>query len=157
MMIDRDAILAMDDDGLAEQCRVEHTRGSGPGGQKRNKTSSAVRLTHRATGLSVRAEAARSQNDNRRSAIRRLRWQIALSLRAEPTTVSLRSMNARDPRQAAKVIDHLAAHGYALRETAAALGVTTGALSKWITDSPNVLTHVNEERKARGLRTLEMK
>ncbi len=40
-------------------------RGSGPGGQKRNKTSSGVRLTHAPTGLEVRVTNSRSQGLNR--------------------------------------------------------------------------------------------
>ena len=42
----------------------EATRGSGPGGQHRNKTDSAVRLTHRPTGMTVRVEVQRSQYQN---------------------------------------------------------------------------------------------
>lgn len=155
-MIDRDAILALSDDELAAQCDLSHTRGSGPGGQKRNKTSSAVRLTHRATGLAVRAEAERSQNDNRRAALKRLRWAVALAFRQTPTALRLRSVNARVPREAARVLDHLDAHAYSLRDTAAALGATTGALSGWIGSSEDVLTHVNESRKALGLRRLHV-
>lgn len=43
----------------------EFMRGSGKGGQKRNKTSSACRLTHRPTGIQVRIENERSQPQNR--------------------------------------------------------------------------------------------
>jgi protein subunit release factor B len=47
-------------------------RGSGSGGQKRNKTSSAVQLTHRPTGTMVRASRERSQALNRFFARREL-------------------------------------------------------------------------------------
>ena len=42
--------------------------GSGPGGQKINKTSSAVRLRHRPTGLEARCQDQRSQAANREAA-----------------------------------------------------------------------------------------
>jgi len=46
-------------------------RGSGPGGQKINKTSSTVWLRHRPTGVEVRCQRERSQAANRESA-----WRI---------------------------------------------------------------------------------
>jgi protein subunit release factor B len=47
-------------------------RGSGPGGQKINKTSSTVWLRHRPTGIEVRCQAERSQAANREQAWREL-------------------------------------------------------------------------------------
>src|SRR3954452_2710775 len=68
---------------LLEQCAVDTYRASGPGGQKRNKTSSAVRLRHGPSGLIVIAEESRSQHENRARALRRLREALYLKLRED--------------------------------------------------------------------------
>lgn len=44
---------------------ITTTRGSGPGGQNRNKTDSCVIATHRPTGLQVRIDNERSQHQNK--------------------------------------------------------------------------------------------
>ena len=51
-------------------------RGSGAGGQHRNVTDSAVILTHKPTGVSVRVESERSQHANRDNAYRLLRARL---------------------------------------------------------------------------------
>src|SRR5215831_16030026 len=74
------------DEDFLKKCRWEAFRGPGPGGQKRNKTSSAVRITHEATGTSATAGESRSQAENRAKALRRLRLQMVLEHR-EPVDV----------------------------------------------------------------------
>lgn len=56
----------------AKDCRFDYYRGSGKGGQKRNKTSSAVRCTHIASGAVGQAEDTRSQPKNKSLAFKRM-------------------------------------------------------------------------------------
>ena len=64
---------ALSDEALLLECEVNVYIGSGPGGQHRNKTESAVRLTHLPTGITVNASERRSQLMNRGAALERLR------------------------------------------------------------------------------------
>ena len=52
----------------ANDCEFSYTRGTGPGGQKRNKTSSAVHCFHPASGARSYSDITRSQHDNKRDA-----------------------------------------------------------------------------------------
>ena len=66
---------------LLGQCRVDHYRGSGPGGQKRNKTSNAVRIAHLPTGIFATATESRSLKENNLNCLRRLRIKLAAEIR----------------------------------------------------------------------------
>ena len=52
--------------------KIEFYRGSGPGGQHRNVTDSAVRIRHLPTGIVAQAAESRSQARNREMAMKRL-------------------------------------------------------------------------------------
>lgn len=51
---------------------IQAIRAGGPGGQKQNKTSSAIRMIHRASGISSVSRDERSQKANMRSAFSKL-------------------------------------------------------------------------------------
>ena len=68
---------------LLEDCDVETFRGPGPGGQHRNKTESAVRMTHRPSGIVRIARDERSQLRNRQIALERI-WRALEARRRKP-------------------------------------------------------------------------
>src|SRR6202789_865653 len=74
----RSSWTALSDTSLLAQCAVDTYRASGPGGQKRNKTSSAVRLRHLPSGLIVIAEESRSQHQNKPRALSGIRRALYL-------------------------------------------------------------------------------
>lgn len=53
-------------------CRFDYYRGSGKGGQKRNKTSNCVRCTHEPSGAVAKSEDGRSQRKNKEAAFKRM-------------------------------------------------------------------------------------
>jgi hypothetical protein len=66
---------------LQSQCRITAHRRGGPGGQHRNKVSSAMIVLHLSTNVSAEANERRDQSENRRVALDRLRLRLALALR----------------------------------------------------------------------------
>ena len=57
---------------LLRSCDIEYRVDSGPGGQHRNKKATAVRITHRPTGIVVQAAERRSRQQNLAAAVERL-------------------------------------------------------------------------------------
>lgn len=53
-------------------CDVQTKRGSGAGGQNRNKRDTAVRIVHRASGAVGESQEERSQLQNKRTAFKRM-------------------------------------------------------------------------------------
>jgi len=85
---ERLARLTVDKADVDEQ----FVRGSGPGGQKINKTSSTVWLRHRPTGLEVRCQRERSQAANREIA-----WQeLCDKLEARSRAAAAAAIDARE-------------------------------------------------------------
>lgn len=167
-------LLLASDDALIAQCEVDRYRASGPGGQHRNKTESAVRLRHRPTGATAIGEDSRSQAENKLHAVRRLRAAIALAVR-EPVALD---GYAPSPRLAAliaggtaplgartrltgqywaaiaELLDLLVAGDLEIAATAQRLGITTGALSRLLLHDDHVARAVNDLRRARQMRPL---
>lgn len=74
----------LSDESLLKECDLTRGRASGPGGQHRNKVETAVVLVHTRTGIRGQASERRSQNENKRLALRRLRLNLATHYRTRP-------------------------------------------------------------------------
>src|ERR671939_320004 len=69
---------------LERDCDVEFFIASGPGGQRRNKVETGVRLIHRPSGITVTATERRSQHANREVAFERMEARLR-ELQRAPT------------------------------------------------------------------------
>jgi len=155
---------------LLRQCDTVRTRRGGPGGQHRNKVETAVVLTHRPTGLTAEAAERRSQAENQRVAVGRLRLRLAIEQRTRPAVagpsplwqsrvrgrqISVSPRHEDLPALIAEALDQLEQSGWEMAPTAAALGVTTSQLIKLFRQVPAAWEAINRLRLARGLPSLK--
>lgn len=160
--------LELGDPELLADCDVDTYRASGPGGQKRNKTSSAVRIRHRPTGTIVTATESRSQHENRARALRRLRAAIALSQRSPVNPVgpvpeflaeALRRapglrMNPHHPdywRVTQYLLDLLAVRQASVADAAAVVRISTAQFVRFLQADPKLREQANRLRAEHGL------
>lgn len=158
----RNGWLRLPDADLIRQCREERYKSSGPGGQHRNKVETAVRLHHTASGVTAQGEETRSQEENRRHAVHRLREKIAFAVRspfdlADPDvplefvaqrgrggSLGVNTKNPNYPLIAATALDALTAANGSYATAAHALGVTTSQLRKFLQSNPELWRAVSE-------------
>ncbi len=155
----RDDLLNLTLEELARLCRVESFRGVGPGGQKRNKTETAVRVTLESEGLSAFDDQTRSQHQNKHHALRKLRLLIALNCRQVPGPWTAPVPSPNSPAWETwlgAAIDALEEKQYHLAEAAALLGCSTNQLAKNLGQRPAVWQFLNQQRQQRGLSPLRM-
>lgn len=165
------ARLDFDDSQLLRECDVHFHRTGGPGGQHRNKVSSAVRLVHRPSGLVVTGEERRSQHENKAAALWRLRELIALVARVPlpaeigwPPEIDVRDgrlrVGDRNPRlhhALALVLDSLASNRGALREAAECIKLTPSNVVRFLGEHPKAWREAQRIRELHGLPPLKPK
>jgi hypothetical protein len=158
---------------LLAQCDQTARRGSGPGGQHRNKVETGVVLVHRPTGVRGQASERRSRKENAAAALFRLRLQLALDVRT-PTTptapspgptplwrsrcrggrISVSTTHEDFPALLAEALDVVFAQDCDLPPAAEALDVSPTQLVRLLADEPRALLAVNAVRTARGQHAL---
>jgi RF-1 domain len=155
------------EEALLADCDVRRTRRSGPGGQHRNKVETAVVITHRPTGLVAEASERRSQAENQRVAVFRLRMKLACHIRLQlpPGGVPSALWQTRCragrlwinpehddfPTLLAEALDRLASHTMDFKGAAAELGCTPSQLLKLLKSSPQAWTVFAVARQGLGL------
>jgi len=79
--------------GRIRDIRIEYYRSRGPGGQRKNKKETAVRIRHIPTGITAIATESRSQARNRQLALKRLNERLERLKRKKkrriPTKISV--------------------------------------------------------------------
>lgn len=79
--------------------QIDHVRGSGPGGQNRNKRWSGVRVTHLSTGIVVTATERRSQIQNLEMALTRLGERLRALLEPRRPRIPTKKTKSADVRR----------------------------------------------------------
>ncbi|KAE8405812.1 RF-1 domain-containing protein [Aspergillus pseudonomiae] len=90
--------LKIDDADLT----ISYLKGTGPGGQKINKTNSAVQLIHKPTGLVVKSQATRSRSQNEKIARQILADKVEQAEKGDQSRAAIKADRARK-KKASKV------------------------------------------------------
>jgi len=155
---------------LFDACEVRFLRRSGPGGQRCNKTETAVLLYHRPTGVTAEANERRSQAENREVALFRLRVNLALGVRCPDAAdrppsplwksrsrggrIDVSSSHADFPALLAEALDRVAGCGADVKTAAQELRCTASQLVKLLKKEPRAMALVNAWRQERNLHPL---
>ena len=156
----RSSLLKLPDSELLELCEIQAYKGSGPGGQHRNKTNSGVKLKLSAgeEQLAVYSCDDRSSHINKLLALKKLRLKIALLMREEPpvqipfafpgTIGKISADNKLYPEFIADVLDRIKVSGGDLGEASKMWNLSKSALGKIIFADKKVLEIFQKIRSA---------
>jgi hypothetical protein len=148
-IVNRTHLLRLSDAEFLKLCEIQAYKGSGPGGQHRNKTNSGVKVKLINVNIESYACDDRSSHINKILALKKLRLKIALQIREEPalqipfafpgTDGRISSDNKLYPEFIADVLDRIKAAAGDLGEAAKMWNLSKSALNKIILADKKVL------------------
>lgn len=158
-------------DQLLAHCLVRRGRRSGPGGQHRNKVETAIVVEHTGSGVRGEASERRSQEQNRKQAVQRLRINLAVEIRrpihvqgyvpselwrsrVRGSRIEVSPEHEDFPALLAEALDVLTAHEMGVKDAAGQFGVSSTQLVNLLKLEPRALKHVNQRRRELSLRVL---
>lgn len=150
----RNSWLEASDQELFSQCRCDFFKSMGKGGQKRNKTSSAVRLTHLPSNIVVSADEFRSQHDNRHLALKKLRVEIGLQCRSKEFPDVDLQIGKKNPLYGLKLAllcDILTAQHLNIKCCAKYLSISSNQFTRLLFSDSNLWQYVQSLREQAGL------
>ncbi len=163
---------------LLDACKITFSRASGPGGQNRNKVETSVELEFANSGIHAHASERRTQIENRKVALMRLRCKLAVAYEMNPADASATlASNEREPSELwlrycqkglvnisenndewpsllAELMSALRAVDWDLAQAAERLQTSSSQLFKTLRKYPPAALRLNEERKKRGKKEL---
>ena len=172
------------EDDLLAHCRMTFSRASGPGGQNRNKVETSVQIEFIPACIIASASERRTQNENRKVAVQRLRCKLAVEFRpsrgastfSNATNVSLpvietasllwrqycrngridvSDTNPDWPAILAEMMTVLHECEWNLSSVALKLETSSSQLVKLLKKHAPAFCAINRERQSRGHRPLE--
>jgi len=151
---------------ILEECEIQRSKGSGPGGRKADRTETEIQLKHPPTGLTVSCGKTRSQHKNRELAVRKLKQQYAMvkrhRIRLDDLTVPpslqqyvknglrIKKSNPHYPFLVKFVLDVLHSSEERLSETGDCIGASTNELTRFLKDDHTLHERADRIRSENG-------
>ena len=161
---------ALDESDLLKSCELTAGRGSGPGGQNRNKVETAIRIKHLPSGVIASATERRHKEQNRKQAVFRLRIKLAIEVlepvdpggpasacwasRVKDGRLLINPTHEDFPALLAEALDRIAMVQYDVTYAAQLLGISTSQLIKLLKHEREALSSLNKQRAAQDLHPL---
>lgn len=162
---------------LLAECRWVFSRASGPGGQNRNKVETSASIEFLPAKTIASASERRTQGENRKVALQRLRCKLAIEIRMPIETGPTKNTGIEErsafwkkycrngriqisednwdwPALLSVLLDSLFLHAWDLQIAAKELDVSSSQLVKLLKKEPLALARLNSQRAANGLHSL---